>query len=142
MKKTFQYLIIIASIMCLQADCNTGDPPDNTDPRDKFVGNWTCNETSSLNKGKGSSSFTVTISLSTTNTSQINLANFYGMGTSKQVYAVVAGDNATIPDQSAGGFPSIKGSGSISSNNTKIDWSYYVNDGADIDTCTAVYNKQ
>ncbi len=144
MKKTFRYLFILASLTGFLVSCNPNDnnPNDNTDARDKFVGNWTCGETSSQSKGKGFSSFTVAITLNSVNSSQIYLSNFYGMGNSQKVYAVVAGDNANIPDQSAGGFPSIKGSGSITSSNTKIDWNYYVSDGADIDSCTAVFTKQ
>jgi hypothetical protein len=144
MKKTFKYLIIVAAFMSLQTTCNNNDnPPDNTDPRDKFVGNWTCVETSTLNK-KGTSSYTVAISLNTGNSSQIDLANFYGLGSAKTVYAVVAGDVATIPDQSISGTTgfSAKGSGSITSSDTKINWDYYVNDGAEIDTCSAVFSKQ
>ncbi len=139
MKKTFRYIFILASLTSLLVSCDPDDnPPDDTDPRDKFVGSWSCNENSHQ---MGTSTFTVTISLNSGNSSQIYVANFYQLGTSQKVYAVVAGDNATIPDQSVSGV-SVKGSGSITSSNTKIDWNYYVNDGADIDTCTAVFTKQ
>ncbi|MFH0864666.1 MAG: hypothetical protein V1904_00620 [Bacteroidota bacterium] len=138
MKKTFRYLFTLASLTCFLVSCDPDDnnPPDDTDPRDKFVGSWSCNENSSQN---GISTFTVTISLNTGNSTQIYLSNFYGL-TSNQVYAVIAGNSATIPSQTVSTF-TINGSGTMSSANTKIDWSYNVNDGADIDNCTAVFSK-
>lgn len=137
MKKTFRYLFILASLTSLLVSCDPDDnPPDDTDPRDKFVGSWSCNENSSEN---GISTFTVTITLNTGNSTQIYLSNFYGL-TSNKVYAVIAGYSATIPSQAVSNF-TISGSGTMTSTNTKIDWSYNVNDGADIDNCTAVFSK-
>lgn len=139
MKKTFRYLLLLSAITSFLISCDPDgtNPPDDTDPRDKFVGSWSCSENSNQ---MGTSTFTVNISLNTGNSSQIHCANFYQLGTSQKVYAVVAGDNATIPSQSVSGV-SVRGSGSIASNNTKINWNYYVDDGADIDTCTAVFTK-
>ena len=139
MKKTFPFIILIAALTAIFFSCNPNDnPSDNTDARTKFEGNWTCNEHSTQN---GNSTFTMNISLNSGNSSQIYFANLYALGTDKKVYAVVAGNNATIPQQSIGSYTA-NGSGSIYSNNTKIDLDYYMNDGADIDTCTTVLTKQ
>jgi hypothetical protein len=139
MKKIFRTSIIAAIFASFLFACNPNDPstPDNTDPRDKFVGSWLCNESSHLN---GASSFTVTISNNPSNSSQILIANFYQLGTSQKVYGVVAGSNVSIPSQTLSSV-TIKGDGSIASNNTKINWNYIADDGADKDTCTAVYSK-
>ncbi|HNW97502.1 MAG TPA: hypothetical protein PKK00_03705 [Bacteroidales bacterium] len=140
MKKLFIYTLIISSFVGLLVSCDPNDNNDDTtDPRDKFVGNWTCNENSNQNV---SSSFTVAITLNSGNSSQIYLSNFYHLGTSQKVYAVVAGDNANIPEQTVSGFTIKSGSGSIYNSNTKISWKYNVSDGADIDTCTAEFTKQ
>lgn len=139
MKKTIRYLIFLAAFTGFLVSCDPNDnSPDDTDPRDKFVGNWTCNENSTQN---GSSTFTVNISLNSGNSTQIYIANLYALGTSNKVYAVVAGDNATIPQQNIGSYTA-NGSGSMYSNDTKIDFDYYMNDGADKDTCSAVFTKQ
>ena len=74
------------------------------------------------------------------NSSQILLTNFYQLGTNAKVYAVVAGTYASIPEQTVSGF-TIKGNGTLINNFTRIDWTYQVNDGADLDNCTAVYTK-
>lgn len=139
MKKIFRYLFVLAFLTSILVSCDPDDnnPPDNTDARDKFVGSWTCVENSSQN---GTSTFTVTISLNSGNSTQIYLANLYQLGTSQKFYAVIAGNSATIPSQTLNNF-TINGSGTMSSTNTKIDWSYNVNDGADIDNCTAVFSK-
>ena len=88
----------------------------------------------------GISSFTVPVSLDPNNSSQICLANFYQFGFSQKVYGVVTSNTVTIPNQTVSG-KSVRGSGTITTNNTKINWNYYVDDGADIDTCTAVFSK-
>lgn len=139
MKKTFPYLVSLATLVSILFSCNPDDNPNDTaDARDKFVGNWTCSEHSAQN---GNSTFTIGISLNPGNSSQIYIANLYALGTSKQVYAVVAGDNATIPQQNIGSYTA-SGSGNIYNSDTKINLDYYMNDGADIDTCTAVLTKQ
>ena len=139
MKKIFRTTLFTAIFASLIIACNPDDPntPDNTDPRDKFVGSWLCNENSHLN---GNSSFTVTASLNPSNSSQIYLANFYQLGTSQKVYGVVASSSVTIPSQTLSSV-TVRGSGDITNNDTKINWTYYVDDGADIDTCTAIYSK-
>jgi len=139
MKKIFRATIIVALLLSIFYACNPNDPNNNpqptADPRDKFVGSWSCTEISHLN---GTSTFTVPISLNATNSSQILFGNFYQIG---QVYGVVAGNNVTVPSQSVSNC-NIRGTGTITNNNTRINWNYNVNDGADTDTCTAVYNKQ
>jgi len=139
MKKIFRYSIFIGIFVMLLYSCNSNDSnTSSSDPRDNFTANWTCAEQSHLN---GSSSFTVSISLNPNNSSQIYLANFYHFGTNQKVYGIVANTNVTIPQQTVNGIK-ISGSGNLINNNSKINWNYYANDGADIDTCTAVYTKQ
>ncbi len=142
MKKTIRYTFIIITLISIFFSCNPDDTNDNPqpteDPRDKFVGNWTCSETSSQNGQINP--FYVTITLDPSNSSQILLANFYQIGTSQKVYGVVASSNATVPNQTVSGL-SIRGSGNIANNNTKINWNYIVDPGGDPDTCTAVFSK-
>ena len=138
MKKIFPYTLILGALISILYSCNPNDNNStSSDPRDNYTGNWNCSEVSHLN---GSSAFTVTISLNPNNSSQIYLANFYHLGTNQKVYGIVANTNVTIPQQTVNSIK-ISGSGTLTNNNTKINWNYYANDGADIDTCTAVYSK-
>ena len=140
MKRLIYKISIVASLISLTIACSKDDSNNNnsTDPRDKFVGSWLCKETSHLH---GSTTYNVTISLNSTNSIQVYINNFYGANV--KPYGVVANNYVTISDQSLGSFPHVSGSGSMSSSNTStINWNYYVNDGADIDTCSAVYTKQ
>jgi len=140
MKKTYRYTLFLAVLIGFLASCTKNDDNNNNinndDPRTNFVGTWLCAENSHLN---GTSSYTVIISLDQSNSAQILLANFYG--TNQKVYGVVANTNVTVPSQSVGG-KSARGSGTLISNSTKINWNYYVTVGGDIDTCSAVYTKQ
>lgn len=141
MKKQFGFFILLFVLASFLHSCDTDEDINEptADPRDKFVGAWNCQETSSINK-KGSSSYTVNISLNPNNSSQILLENFYQLGFGIKLYAIVANNNATIPEQTTSGF-AVKGSGNYNTSTDKINWTYYVNDGADIDSCTAVYSK-
>lgn len=139
MNKQFRFFVLFFALVSFLYSCDPNDPDNpNTDPRDKFAGSWACNETSSQNGTINP--YYVTISLNLNNSSQIYLANFYQMGAGNKVYAVVANNNATIIEQTVAGF-TCKGSGNYNTSTSKINWTYYVNDGADIDTCIAVYSK-
>jgi hypothetical protein len=138
MKKAIRYALMFLATTSLFYSCAPDDgDPQNGDSRDKFVGSWICSENSHQ---MGTSSFTVTISLNPANTYQILLANFYQLGASQKVVATVAGSSVTVASQQVSGV-SVRGSGSITNNDTKINWNYYVDDGADIDTCSAVFTK-
>jgi hypothetical protein len=141
MKKIIKYTFVLLTLASVFFSCNPDDtnntPQPNVDPRDKFVGSWLCNEHSHQ---MGNSSFTVPISKDINNSSQIALANFYQLGSSQKVYGVVTNNTVTISNQTVSG-KSVRGSGTITNNNNTINWNYYVDDGADIDTCTAVFTK-
>ena len=142
MKKNIRYTFILFTLASLLFSCNpddtNNDPQPTDDPRDKFEGSWLCNEQIS---GEVPTAFTVTISLNSANSSQIHLANFYQIGTAKKVYGVVANNSVSIPNQSVSKSLSIHGSGTMNNNSTQISWTYYVDSGADIDTCTAIFTK-
>lgn len=140
MKRLIKNTLVLVTILGIFYACNPNDT-NNTptaDPRDKFVGNWSCNEYSHLNHSN--STFPVTISLDPGNSSQILIANIYQLGASQKAYGIVANTYVNIPNQSVNSC-SIKGSGTINSNSNQINWNYYVTSGSDIDTCTAVYTK-
>lgn len=112
------------------------DPDPVTDPRDKFVGVWTCHETSTIH---GSSTYLVTISLDPSNTNYVKLADFYMLGDTTIIQGLVTNNNITVNAQTTCNC-TINGSCTWS-NSTTLNWNYTVSDIADIDTCTAVYNK-
>jgi hypothetical protein len=62
------------------------------------------------------------------------------MGAGNKVTAKLSGLTLSIPNQTVDGF-AITGSGTISSNYKTINWTYTVNDGAEVDHATAVYSK-
>jgi hypothetical protein len=138
MKKIILNTVVVISLFGFFYACTPDKPPQPTgDPRDKFVGNWSCNESSHL---YGSHTFYVSITLDPSNSSQILMANFYQLGSGQKAYGIVANNYVNIPSQTVSGC-SVRGSGNMNSSGNQISWNYYINDGADIDTCTAVYNK-
>ena len=131
------FISTISIISCNKDNTDSGPQPID-DPRDKFVGNWTCTEVSQLYPTQ--TPFTVGISLSTSNSTQILISNFYHFGTSEYATGVVLDNSVTLPQQTVCNM-SVHGSGTLETP-TKITWKYYVNDAADIDTVSATYVKQ
>ena len=121
--------------------CNPDDDDNNnsyTDPREKFVGNWKCIENSNL---YGQQTYNVTISLNSQNSTEILIANIYHLGYDQVARAITSNNYVTIPLQPiCNNTNTIKGSGTFSGNN-QIQLKYYVDDGADIDTCSATYTR-
>jgi len=143
MKKHFNILLIILTALAFAvSSCVPDEDDDETgpyvDPRSKFTGSWNCVENS---KQFGQQTYNVNITLNPNNSTEILIANIYHFGFDEKAYAITSNNSATIPLQPiCNNTNNIKGSGMLSGN-SQINWTYYVDDGADIDTCTAVYTK-
>lgn len=112
-------------------------PGPSTDARDKYVGQWLCNETSRIS---GNTSYTINISKSTSGTSDISIDHFYDLNA--QARASVSGNSISIPYQQLGSIGFASGSGNLASTGTSLSMSYTTNVGGNKDTCTAVCTKQ
>lgn len=134
MKKISLFIIlIILSGIAFFDSCN---PDENTNPnadaRDNYLGTWRVQEA-----GKAKLTYEVQISADPNNSTQVLIGNFYNFGI--EPYALVTSSNITVPSQSFGKFVQVYGSGTLSG--SKITWTYYVNNGADLDTIHSVYTK-
>lgn len=130
--KIFVALLLPAISLLSACDPDTENDPNPADPREKFLGTWTVQE----NKKK--LTYEVLITESPTNSSEVLISNFYNVGI--KPFAIITTSTITCPVQS---FQSqqitINGAGTYTSG--KIYWTYYVNDGADLDTINAVYSR-
>ncbi len=134
--KKFFYLVFVPVIAIAILSCAEEDNDDLIDDRDKFLGTWNVNETCTRD------SYSVEIVKDPSNSSQVIIENFWLIGYhEKAPYAIVAGNNITIPKQQMcnNGANEVSGGGTLSKN--KISWNYTVNDGADLYTCSATYEK-
>ena len=69
-------LLLALSFVFLTA-CELEETEEITDVRDRFIGEWVCEEVSNVN---GSRNFTVTIAYDESDASNILIQNFYQMG--------------------------------------------------------------
>lgn len=138
-KSKILYILFFVAVIFVSCGKEENDPNNNgsADNRDPIIGNYTCQETASIN---GTSGFTVKITKSTVNNNQIDMDNFYNLGFGKITVAYVNGTNIDIPNQTIVSF-TIQGNGSSAGNN-RINLAYSVNDGTSVDTCSAVLIKQ
>lgn len=101
------------------------------DPRIKFGGTWIVNETSSV---FGTSAYQVTITNHPDNEGQIQIANFYNIGTGTRVNADVNNNSLSIPVQNVSG-QTFTGSGTFQNN--IITLAFTANDGQVNDNVSA-----
>ncbi|MFC2111129.1 hypothetical protein ACFLQ5_01615 [Bacteroidota bacterium] len=135
--KLFFTIIIITTIMFSACDPDDEDPILNTS--DYYVGTWLAEETSTLYPDP--ITFTVEIKADAITEGQVFIYNFYHLGNADadKVTAITSSSSITISPQTVCNNV-INGEGTLSGN--KIMWSYYVNDGADIDHVISTYTKQ
>lgn len=121
-------LVLIGSFMSCEKD-----PEEQViDERDKLVGSWNVSD-QTLSKAN----YISTISKDSQNSRKLWVKNFHGLLDSIFVY--LDGNNIELPEQMIAD-QSTKGSASLQTSQ-QITWSYWVNDGAQQDTISAVYQK-
>jgi hypothetical protein len=140
LKYTTVLLMTLALFACQKDEdpqSNTSNNGTGTDSRDKFVGTWTVNETSTI---FGTSAYQVDIAKHSSISNRIVIDNFYNLGfTASHCQVEVSGNNFNIPQQTISGY-TITGSGNSPNNNT-INFTYFADDGASIDTVNSVFTK-
>ncbi|MBM3435798.1 MAG: hypothetical protein FJY07_06230 [Bacteroidetes bacterium] len=138
MAKNRLYILNLAVLFVLGLQsCTEDDLINPVDDRQAFIGTWNVTETCVKD------AYTVTIEADPSNSAQVIINNFWLIGfQEKPPYAIVAGSSITIPNQTMcnDGSNTVSGSGLLK--NGKIEWDYTVNDGADLFTCSAIYEPQ
>lgn len=133
MSKFFKSILI--SFLLFLSGC---EKEDVEDIRDEFEGDWLVNENSSLLNQR---IYEIMIFKDSLNTSNIHIFNFYKIGKNQRVFSTVSTtDNnvLTIPSQTLKNY-TIEGFGEIDDQEIKLN--YFINDGNEIDTVTAIYTK-
>ncbi len=141
MKKNIKYFLFFTTLLLISLNACKPDKDDDTQGTDidRFLGSWICEESSSL---LGPSTFTVNIETDPLYENQVLLSNFYHLGYSEKPYGLTSSNIITVPNQYVcDSTMTINGDGDLRSDG-KIYWTYYSNDGANIDTVTAIYTKQ
>lgn len=126
--------LLFVSFVSFFSSCNPDeDILSDGDARDNYLGTWLVQES-----GKGKLTYEVDIAADPDNSAQVLLSNFYNYGI--KPYALVTATTITLPSQSFSKSLQVYGSGTLSG--SKITWTYYVNNGADLDTIHSVYTKK
>jgi hypothetical protein len=138
MKKSLHAVRVLTALVLLAfAGCTSDNPsPSPADPRETFVGTWNVVESSQK------LTYQASIVLDPSSTTRVLIHNFAGSGsTGNPAAAEVSGTSITlVTGQVIGDGWSVAGGGSLSGSN-KINWTYTVNDGANLYSLTAVYTR-
>lgn len=105
---------------------------DDNDDREKYVGTWSVNDQSSrLN-------YNVTITINPSNSAEILLNNFADLNST--AIGLVVGNSIVIDNQQLSSDYTVNGSGNYI-NNGKMEFSFSLNNGIDIESRVATYTK-
>ena len=127
-------LMIPLFFSCVEGDDNNVSPSGS---RDAYIGTWDVTETCSKD------SYSVTIEADSNNNDRVFIKNFWLIDTSEAPpYAIIDGEIITIPLQSILNDGSLEVHGTGTLNKKKITWFYEINDGADLNKCSATYEKK
>jgi len=137
MSKILTYLnFILITLLFASCALEEDDPLNPADDRDQFLGTWNVTESC------GKDAYQVTIEKDPSNSAQVLINNFWLIGFhEKPPYAIVAVNSIHIPKQLMCNDDSNEVSGDGSIHKNEITWNYTVSDGADLFTCSAVYEK-
>ena len=115
------------------------DDPVAEDPRDKFEGNWVCQE--NCTSDSTHTTFSVSISSNSSTENEVLIYNFSLLGTGYSARGIVSDFNLTLPSQVVSS-NTINGNGTMNSSKNQINLTYSINDGAATFNYTATYTKQ
>ncbi|MCF8294841.1 MAG: hypothetical protein K9I34_02160 [Bacteroidales bacterium] len=120
MKKSFFLLMLLSSLMF--SSCDEILNPDTQSSVDKLKGIWLVAETSSE---FGQQQYQVEFSEDETDSTRMNIYNFFGLGTWSYVSIDVDNQTLTIPSQTEEGYI-ISGSGTVNEDFTQVNLSFTV----------------
>lgn len=130
--KSKKYTVILTAAAILAVTLYRCETDTNT----SLEGSWKVQESHSY---IGQYTFYVTIGANPDDPSVVYIDNFMRMGSGKEVYANVSGDNITLPSQDINGH-TVEGSGTVVNNN-RLEFSFTDNDGGNIEEVTSIFTR-
>ena len=142
MKKLKGYIIVFLSGLIVLSSCIDflGDDPTGDD-REILIDSWKCSESDTYLKS-AMAVYWVHIYEHPDDTTRILIYNFFDLDEDIAAEAVVSGKNINLPEQTLEGGFTFNGTGRVSGDADKIDWTYYLDDGSGVEVeITAVYTR-
>jgi hypothetical protein len=138
----FKYLLHCAVFFALlTASCDKIATDDSANTVSRIVGQWKCDEHSSIFKS-ALDFYTVYIKINPSDSTKVLIENFYQLGGDVQVGASISGLNLSIPQQTVSAGFKIQGQGTINSKYDEISLTYTVeSESSETDEVSAVYTK-
>ncbi len=132
-------LFLVLTVIILNSCENLIDPTNSKEIAAGIEGSWKCDETL---KSPDEVYYTY-ITLNENDSTKVIISNFNGLGDKYEVTATVNGYSITIPNQTLIDGYSARGSGTISSDLSEINWVYFVDDGSGTEEeFDAIYTSQ
>ncbi len=142
MKKGKGYRIYILSGLILLLSCEDFLPDILGDgDRTVIIDSWKCSESDTYLKS-AMSVYWVHIEEFPGDSTKILIYNFFDLDENVAAEATVSGKNLYLPEQTLEGGFTFHGTGKVSREADKIDWTYYLDDGSGLEVeITALYTR-
>ncbi len=129
-------IIILIAVAATFLSCSNNGPVAYK----SISGSWRCEEFPSVGMSR---TYIVEVDRKLSDTTQYLLSNFYNIDINEFVYVHLKGTNITIAQQQIGISPVTveSGSGVVSLNFTKIEFSYVIHDGLNDIKVNAIYTR-
>ncbi|MEI6455022.1 MAG: hypothetical protein WCO93_01940 [bacterium] len=134
MKNSTIPAFIFLSFALLFVGCGTDPSPSPGDARSQFLGQWRVTESTK------NLTYDVNITADVNSSDGVLIYNFGSFGSSVSAGALISGNRITLdPNQEIVSGVIINGAGTLSG--SSINWTYTINDGADLITVTAEFRR-
>ncbi|MGA2822379.1 MAG: hypothetical protein ABSE72_02520 [Bacteroidales bacterium] len=137
MKKVSKYTLLFSLFaVFFISSCNKDNSSTQLLTRTSLTGTWIVNET------KKKMTYEVIIVIDSTTSNGVLISNFAGAGHNVRANAYLSGNTLALTNNEllSNGWI-VNGSGTVTGN-TRIDWPYSLNDGANLTTIQAVFTKK
>jgi hypothetical protein len=142
MKKQNPRVLLLLAVLLIVQGCIdfTGDDLPSGD-RDILIDSWKCTESDTYLKS-AMAVYWVHIYEHPDDSTKILIYNFFDLDENVAATATVSGKNLTLPRQTLEGGFTFNGTGRVSQDAEKIDWTYFLDDGSGVEVeITAVYTR-
>jgi hypothetical protein len=133
MKSPKLLLFFAVLFLFFMNSCQDDTGLTDTNLIDAIVKTWKVDET-----GAGRRAYDAVITRNSAVSGQIYVSNFHNLGSSKKITATLSGTKITFSSQTISGY-TLAGEANVSSDGTRIDWSYTVEDNIGSVNISAAY---
>jgi hypothetical protein len=136
MKRISKYILLFSLLGGLITSCSKESKTETALNRSSLTGTWMVTESSKK------ATYEVTILIDSANSNGVLIANFAGAGQNVKAVAFLTGNTLSLTNNELLSNEWIVNGSGMVTGTTRIDWSYSIDDGANLTSVKAVFMKK